>query len=355
MRPNTPPKLAVVLVNLGTPDEPTAPAVRRYLRQFLSDTRVIEIPKVLWAIILNLFILPFRPKRVAHAYASIWEDDSPIRSILQQQVTLLQQRFDEDVAQNSQVNTGQIQAKFAVKVFAGMTYGKPALTEVLDEIHQQGIEHLVVLPLYPQYSAATVGAAFDVVAKWGLKQRNLPNVSVVKDYFHHPAYIKALANSVKRYQQEHGKPDKLLMSFHGIPQPNEDKGDPYARRCRCTAGQLAHELGLNEDEWLCSFQSRFGKQEWVKPYTDVILKEWGEAGVASVQVISPAFSADCLETLEELQIENRDNFLQAGGQSYAYIPALNTDDQHIDLMQALTLPLIDAWRQTLVGFVASED
>lgn len=340
MKPQHAPTIAVILVNLGTPDAPTAPAVRRYLRQFLSDTRVVEIPPLIWAVILNLFILPTRPKRVAQAYASIWDGDSPIRLILQEQVTALQQRFDEQVELSP----------FTVQVRAAMTYGKPALPQVLNELSEQGVEHMVVLPLYPQYSASTVGAVFDSVARWGMGKRNLPAISFIKDYFAHPAYIQALADSVRRYQAEHGKPDKLLMSFHGIPKVNEDKGDPYARRCRCVAAQLAQALQLSEDEWLCSFQSRFGKQEWVKPYTDVVLTEWGQTGVTSVQVISPVFSADCLETLEELAVENQETFLHAGGQRYGYIPALNADQAHIELLMELTKPHVTAWRQTLKGW-----
>jgi len=339
MRPTTPPTIAVVLVNLGTPDAPTVPAVRSYLKQFLSDTRVIEIPKLLWAIILNLFVLPNRPKRVAAAYASIWQDgDSPMRLILNEQVKQLQARFDKAP---TSVN---------VKVLPAMTYGKPGLEGLLTELSAQKIEQIIVLPLYPQYSASTTGAVFDVVARWGMSQRNLPSVSLVKDYFAHPLYIQALVESIQRFQATHGKPEKLLFSFHGIPKPYEDKGDPYARRCRCTAAQVAQVLGLKDSEWECSFQSRFGKQEWVKPYTDATLTDWGQQGVKSVQVISPSFSADCLETLEELAVENKHTFQSNGGGEYHYIPALNADDKHIDLIQALAMPHVMAWQDNLTGW-----
>lgn len=340
MKPHHRPTIAVILVNLGTPDAPTVPAVRRYLRQFLSDTRVVEIPPLLWAIILNLFVLPIRSKRVAQAYASIWDGDSPIRRILFQQASALQQRFDEQAER----------LPFKVQVCAAMTYGNPALSQVLDELSEQGVEQMVILPLYPQYSASTTGAVFDGVARWGMGKRHLPAISFVKDYFAHPNYIQALADSVRRYQAEHGKADKLLMSFHGIPKVNEDKGDPYAKQCRYVAHKLAQALQLSEEEWLCAFQSRFGQQEWVKPYTDVVLTEWGQHGVASVQIISPAFSSDCLETLEELVVENRHTFLHAGGQSYGYIPALNADQAHIDLLVELTMPHVSAWQQTLTGW-----
>ena len=338
MKPNKPPRIAILLVNLGTPDEPTAPAVRRYLKQFLSDPRVIEIPQFLWAIILNLFVLPSRPKRVAAAYASVWKGDSPIRRILAQQVEKLQSRLDGSLA------------PFEVSVHSAMTYGNPGLPDVMDSLRNEGVDHFVILPLFPQYSATSGGAVYDAVTKWSLKQRNLPNLTIVKDYFAHPLYIKALADSIRRFQAVHGKPEKLMFSFHGIPQPYADKGDPYPKRCKCTAAQVAQELGLTEDEWIISFQSRFGKQEWVKPYTDVTLEEWGKAGVRSVQVVSPAFSADCLETLEELAMENRDNFINAGGKEYHYIPALNDDEAHIDLMEALAKPLAAGWAATLEGW-----
>lgn len=332
-------RTAVILLNLGTPDEPTASAVRRYLRQFLSDTRVIEIPMFIWKIILNLFVLPSRSKRVALAYKEIWgvggdtdeKADSPIRHLINKQASLLQQRID------ARVGEGQ------VVVTRAMTYGNPSITHTFDQLQAEGVEQFIILPLFPQYSSTSTGAAYDAISQWTKSRRNLPGITIIKDYYNHPAYIRALAESVRAFQAEHGKPQKLLMSFHGIPQPYADKGDPYADRCRQTAKLLADRLGLHDEEWQCSFQSRFGAQEWVKPYTDVTLEEWGKAGVDSVQVISPAFSADCLETLEELAVENRDNFLNAGGKHYDYIPALNVDAAHIDLMAAITLPLIDAW------------
>lgn len=338
MKPKLPPRIAVLLINLGTPDEPTAPAVRRYLRQFLSDPRVIEIPQFLWAIILNLFVLPSRPKRVAEAYASIWDGDSPMRNILNGQVELLQSRLADTAA------------PFRVSVHPAMSYGNPGLPDVMDKLRSEGVDHFVMLPLFPQYSATSTGAVYDAITKWSLKQRNLPNMTVVKDYFAHPLYIKALADSIRRFQAKHGKPEKLMFSFHGIPQPYADKGDPYPQRCKCTAAQIAHALGLGEDEWIISFQSRFGKQEWVKPYTDAVLKDWGESGVNSVQIISPAFSADCLETLEELAIENRETFIHAGGKEYHYIPALNMDEGHIELIEALATPLVKGWAGTLDGW-----
>ena len=334
MLPQKTAPLGVVLVNLGTPDAPTPVAVRRYLRQFLSDRRVIEIPPILWQLILNLFILPFRPKRVAKLYASIWQGDSPMRAILQQQVSLLQQQLE-----------GCLPTE--IKVRAAMTYGNPSVDSVLSQLKAEGVEHIVVLPLFPQFSATSSAPVYDAVQRWTAVQRNLVNLSIIKDYFAHPSYIAAMAQSIKDFRAVHGSAQKLLMSFHGIPQPYADKGDPYPKRCRCTAAQIAQALGLKEDEWAISFQSRFGKQEWVKPYTDKLLEQWAQAGVESVQIVSPAFSADCLETLEELAEENKHTFLAAGGKHYAYIPALNSRPDHIKLMADLVTPHLHAFWQTM--------
>lgn len=321
-------KMAVLLVNLGTPDAPTPKAVSRFLREFLSDQRVIEIPQLLWQIILNLFVIPLRAKRVAHAYDSIWENgDSPMRIILMAQAAALSHKLTE-------------LRQTEVEVLPVMTYGNPSLTHALDRLHDSGVEQIVVLPLFPQYSATSTGAVFDVVSRWLQAQRNLPSVTLIKDYYAHPIFIQALADSVRRYQAIHGLPEKLLMSFHGIPQPYADRGDPYPERCHATAKLLAQALGLSDDAWAISFQSRFGRQEWVKPYTNVILAEWAKSSVKSVQVISPAFSADCLETLEELAVENRQTFLVAGGERYAYIPALNEDGLHIEMMASLVQPYL---------------
>lgn len=336
MSSTKPAPLGVVLVNLGTPDAPTPEAVRRYLREFLSDRRVIEIPPLLWQIILNLFVLPFRPKRVAKLYASIWDQqgDSPMRRILQEQVLALEQTLQ-----------GVIPTE--IKVRAAMTYGNPGLASTLDGLMGEGVEQIVVLPLFPQYSATSSAPVYDAVQRWSARKRNLPSLTIIKDYFAHPTFIQALAQSVLDYRQQHGGAQKLLMSFHGIPQPYADKGDPYPERCHGTANRLAQALGLKENEWAISFQSRFGKQEWVKPYTDKLLEEWGKAGVESVQVVSPAFSADCLETLEELASENKHVFQEAGGKDYAYIPALNSRADHIRLLADLVTPHLQAFWQTM--------
>ena len=329
------PKVSIIVANLGTPDEASVAGVRRFLAQFLSDQRVIEIPKPIWQIILRLFILPFRPKRVAEAYASVWREDSPMREILFEQVKQIQAQLPQQFPE------------FELNIVPAMSYGNPGIQQVLQNLTQDPHDHLILLPLFPQYSATSTAPLYDALAKWTLKQRNLPGISIVRDYYQHPLYIQALAQSVRDFRAEHGTADKLLMSFHGIPQPYADKGDPYADRCRITAKLVAQQLGLTEDQWAVSFQSRFGKQEWVKPYTDALLEDWAKQGVKSVQIMSPAFSADCLETLEELAIENAENFKAAGGQSYAYIPALNTRSDHLQLLSHLLQANLEALRQTL--------
>ncbi|APX61761.1 MULTISPECIES: ferrochelatase [Acinetobacter] len=329
------PKVTIILANLGTPDAPTVPAVRTFLQQFLSDQRVIEIPKPVWQIILRLFILPFRPKRVAQAYAQVWAKDSPMREILLQQVEAVRAELTQRYPQ------------FELNVVPAMTYGNPNIQTVLSQISAQPQDHVILLPLFPQYSATSTAPLYDAVARWVLTQRNLPGLSLIRDYYQHPLFIQALAQSVRDYQAIHGKPEKLLMSFHGIPQPYADKGDPYADRCRITGKLVAKALGLSEDQYAISFQSRFGKQEWVKPYTDALIEEWGKQGVKSIQVMSPAFSADCLETLEELAMENADTFKANGGERYSYIPALNSREDHLQLLNSLLQANLDALTHTL--------
>ena len=328
-------KVTVIVANLGTPDAPTVPAVRQFLKEFLSDQRVIEIPSLLWKVILHAFVLPFRPKRVSEAYASVWTSDSPMREILFKQVELIQAKLIE----NNQ--------DFELNIVPAMTYGNPSIHAALDKISLNPQDHLILFPLFPQYSATSSAPLYDAVSKWVLTQRNLPGLSIIRDYYQHPVFIEAVAQSVLDYQKVHGQAEKLLMSFHGIPQPYADKGDPYADRCRITAQKVAEKLGLNEQQWAISFQSRFGKQEWVKPYTDQILKDWAEQGVKSVQVLSPAFSADCLETLEELAVENRELFLGQGGETYAYIPALNANLDHIEMLSSFIQAQLDALKTTL--------
>ena len=326
-------RIGIILANLGTPDAPTAPAVRRYLREFLSDTRVIEVPRLIWFFILRLFILPLRPRRVAEAYASIWADESPMRTTLLAQVAAVEARLQA------------LHPDLDITVLPGMSYGNPGFRQALDTLRDAHIEQLIVLPLFPQFSATSTGPLYDQLGDWVKLQRNLPGLHVVRDYHVHPAYVTALAESIRAHWASYRRADKLLFSFHGIPQPYADKGDPYPDQCRATARAVVAELGLAEGEWEQSFQSRFGLQEWVKPYTDKLLETWGHDGVASVQVLCPAFSADCLETLEEIAVENHDEFIKAGGKCYEYIPALNASPAHVELFVSLLQGPVQAMRR----------
>lgn len=318
-------KTAVVIVNLGTPDDSSTGAVRRYLKQFLSDPRVVEAPKWLWFWVLRLFILPFRPRLASAKYQLVWEQDSPIRLITKAQAEALSQRLP-------------------VKVVYGMTYGEPNLVNVLDELQQEDIERILILPMYPQYSATTNGAVADVVARWVMKQREVPEILQVKDYWQQPLWVQAIAQSVREYRAVHGGENaRLLMSFHGIPKEYEDKGDRYGERCRLSAEAIAQALELKNDEWAYSFQSRFGPKEWLPPYTDKTVEQWAQEGDKRIQVICPGFSADCLETLEEISMENREIFLANGGEQLDYIPALNADIAHIDALIAICEPYLQAW------------
>ncbi|MEH6650234.1 MAG: ferrochelatase [Motiliproteus sp.] len=327
-------KSAVILVNLGTPAEPTAEAVRAFLKQFLWDRRVIEgrgVRRLFWWLVLNLIVLRIRPAKVAKLYAAIWDQDSPMRKILNLQVAALQQRLQQRHVDNSPA------------VFAAMTYGEPGLEPLLKKLHQQGYRRLLVMPLYPQYSATSTGPVFDIVARFQLAQRDVCDVRILKDYHDHPLFIDALAQSVEHHWASTGRAEKLLMSFHGIPKSYADQGDPYVQQCLETARLLAAKLALNEEQYQATFQSRFGPAEWVKPYTDKTLEELAKSGVKSVDMLSPAFSADCLETLEEIALQNREVFVDAGGEDYHYIPALNDDSAHIDLLQQLVHEQISTW------------
>ena len=320
------PKTAVLLVNLGSPDQPTPAAVRRYLKEFLSDRRVVEgdgIMRLIWLTVLNCIILTFRPRKVARLYASIWDQDSPLRLILNQQVAALQLALQKQLPQRD------------IQVFSAMTYGNPGLTARLDELTQAGYRKILVLPLYPQYSATTTAPIYDQITGFQQKTRDFPDIRVVHDYHDHPLYISALAESVKAFRADKPQSDKLMLSYHGIPQEYADKGDPYPQHCHRTSELLAKELGLTTDQWQTTFQSRFGPKAWLQPYTDKTLEKLPESGVKRVDIICPAFSADCLETLEEIAVENRDVFMAAGGEQYRYIPALNAEPAMVRLMVSL--------------------
>jgi len=321
----------VLLVNLGTPESPSPADVRRYLKEFLWDSRVVELPRPLWWLVLNLVILNTRPRRSARAYAKVWtEEGSPLMVISRQQHAALQAALEQ-------------QPGAPVKVVLAMRYGKPSIAAGMQELRAAGVKRLLVLPLYPQYSATTTAAIVDAVADELRRWRVLPELRFINDYHEHPSYIEALADSVRRYQAVHGEPDRLLLSFHGIPQDYVDAGDPYATQCYRTAALLVQALDLPEDRWQLSFQSRLGPKQWLQPYTDHTLKSLGEKGVKNIQVICPGFSVDCLETLEEVSMENRDIFLEAGGEQYGYIPCLNDDAAHIRLFSELVSQHTQGW------------
>ena len=310
----------VVLVNLGTPEAPTPEAVRRYLRQFLSDGRVVEIPKPVWWMILNLFILPLRSRKSAHAYATIWtERGSPLM--------FLSRDLTDAVAK--QLATNDILTDLA------MCYGEPSVPAQLATLKAQGATRFLILPLYPQYSAASTGAVFDAVAKTLLRWRHVPEVHYLDHYHDHPAYIEAAARSIQTFWQEHGRAPFLLMSFHGLPEISRAQGDPYYDQCLTSARLIAEALNLRDDEWQVCFQSRFGPARWLQPYCIDVLQNMPSRGIHEVDLVCPGFAVDCLETLEEIAIANKEAFMTAGGRQYRYIPALNDSADHVNLLTTL--------------------
>ncbi|MCP6060841.1 ferrochelatase [Klebsiella pneumoniae] len=314
-------KTGILLANLGTPDAPTPGAVKRYLRQFLSDKRVVDTSRLLWWPLLRGVILPIRSPRVAKLYQSVWmEEGSPLMVYSRRQQQALAARLPD------------------TPVALGMSYGSPSLASAVDDLLAQGVEHIVVLPLYPQYSCSTVAAVWDELARILAKKRAIPGISFIRDYAEHPDYIHALAASVRASFAVHGEPDLLLLSYHGIPQRYANQGDNYPQRCRDTTRELVSALGLPPERVMMTFQSRFGREPWLTPYTDETLKMLGEKGTKHIQVLCPGFAADCLETLEEIAVQNREIFLEAGGKQYEYIPALNADAAHIEMMVNLTAP-----------------
>ncbi|CAK0760345.1 Ferrochelatase [Gammaproteobacteria bacterium] len=323
--------LGILLANLGTPSTPTPAAVRRYLAEFLWDPRVVELPRWLWWFILHGVVLRVRPSRSAHAYQKVWTvQGSPLLAIGRRQAAALQDTLRSRL-------TG------SVTIALGMRYGDPSIATALEELRRTGIHRLLVLPLYPQYAGATTGATFDAVAAELRTWRRVPELRMVGDYHSHVPYLEALAQGIREAWAERERPDQLLFSFHGLPQRVVDAGDPYSDQCRATAQGVAERLELAEGQWAVSFQSRFGREEWVRPYTDQTLREWAVAGVRSVDIICPGFAADCLETLEEVALQNRDLFLMAGGKTYHYLPALNDRSDHILALAELILAQIQGW------------
>ena len=310
-------KQGVLLVNLGTPDEPTAPAVKRFLSQFLHDKRVVDMTRWLWCPLLHGVILPIRAPKVAKLYQSVWMDEgSPLMVYSQRQAAKLAAQLD-------------------IPVELAMTYGNPSLLSGLQALMAQGVEEVIVLPLYPQYSATTTAAVSDGLTLAFKQMAVIPSYRLVRDYHQHPLYIKALADSVRRSWQKNGQADYLLCSYHGIPQRFADNGDIYPIHCQQTTQLLQQELGLSDERIGMTYQSRFGREEWLQPYTDKTLETLPSKGIKSIDVMTPAFAADCLETLEEISEECQALFKQYGGEHFNFIPCLNDDDGHIEMMRAL--------------------
>jgi ferrochelatase len=327
----TPARTAILLVNLGTPEAATPAAVRSYLKEFLSDPRVVEIPKPLWWLILNGVILRVRPAKSAAKYAAIWDKEgSPLKVHTERQAKLLRGLLG-------------VRGQRDLVVDYAMRYGNPSIGSVLARLKQQRCERILVLPLYPQYAASTTATALDAVAEHFRQVRNIPELRMVKHFHDHPAYIAALAAGVSKHWAEHGKPERLLMSFHGLPRYTLARGDPYHCECQKTARLLAEALALAPDRYQLSFQSRFGRAEWLQPYTAVTLAQWGKQGLRRVDVVCPGFVADCLETLEEIGIEGKAEFLRAGGKEFHVIPCLNESDAWIQALAQIASEHLQGW------------
>jgi len=324
-------RTGVLITNLGTPAAPEKRALKAYLREFLWDPRVVELPRPLWWLILNGIILNVRPARSAAAYRTVWTDrGSPLL------VHTLAQR---DALRSALRTTYGDE----IVVECAMRYGEPSMSTVLQQLFDRGVRRLLVLPLYPQYSGATTASTFDRLAEDFSRRRWLPELRFVSHYHDHPAYIEALADSIAAHRGRHGAAELLLFSFHGVPRRYLDEGDPYHCECLKTARLVAAHLGLAAGDYRVTFQSRFGREEWLQPYTDVTLKALPNEGVKSVQVVCPGFAADCLETLEEIGVENRDYFLMAGGERYDYIPCLNSSAQHIAALSRIVTENLGHW------------
>ena len=323
-------KIGVLITNLGTPDAPNKEELKVYLNQFLSDPRVIELPKILWQILLKLVILQIRPSKSAEAYKQIWTDKgSPLLDIANRQLNKIQTSFS---SKNENI------------VFeVGMRYGNPSIPDALSKLQKKQIRRLLVLPMYPQYCAATTGSTFDEVTNVLQKWRWIPEMRFINQYFEEKNYIEALSNSIKSFWKKNKKPQKIIFSYHGIPKRYLTNGDPYHCFCLKTTRLVKEHLELSDDEIMTTFQSRFGKAEWLKPYTSETLKELPKQGIKNIHIISPGFSSDCLETLEELEEENKEYFMESGGENYHYIPCLNDHDDHIDLFVNLIKKHIQGW------------
>ncbi len=322
--------IGILLINLGTPDKPTPSSIKTYLREFLSDTRVIEMPQIVWQLILRGFVLPFRPKKLAEKYSQIWfEEGSPLLVYSQDQAKGVEERLRKQ--------------GLDVHCELGMRYGNPSIQSAMDKLQQKGCERILVLPLYPQYAASTTATAIDTVNRYAARRRNQPEMRFIKRYADDKGYINCMANKVKQFWQEKGMPDYLLLSYHGLPRQVIELGDPYYRDCMDTTMRLKEALGAEGHRVKASFQSRFGAQEWVQPYTEPTLRDWAKKGVKRVDVMCPGFLADCLETLEEIQIECHDAFLEDGGEELNYIPCLNNDANWLDALTDIAKRNLGGW------------
>lgn len=329
-------RIGVLLVNLGTPESPSPGAIRRYLRQFLSDRRVVEVPRPIWWLILNLLILPLRPFKLAKTYGSVWhKEGSPLMVISRQQHQALQVALGDTAV-----------------VELAMTYGEPSIANALARLKALGADRVLVLPLYPQYSATTTAAASDAVFRVLMQDRDPPALRLIRQYHDDPAYIEVLAQTVERHWAEQGRGDHLLVSFHGIPQRNVLRGDPYHCQAHKTERLLRERLGVDAEAMSLSFQSRLGKMPWLQPYTDQHVTQLAQRGVKQLDVICPGFAADCLETLEEVAIGYGETFTHAGGTALRYIPALNAQPAHIDMLADLVRRHLQGWGESRVESAA---
>lgn len=323
-------RVGVMLANLGTPDEPTPDAIRRFLREFLSDPRVIEIPKLIWWPILNGPILTFRPRKLVHRYQSIWMNQgSPLLVYTQRQAAGIREIFN--------------QRGMDVEVETGMRYGNPSIQRGLLSLRDKGCEQILIVPLYPQYAASTTATVVDEVTRVASHLRNQPALRFIKRFNTDPLFINPLGDKIAGFWQQNGRPQKLVMSFHGLPQRVVDMGDPYCKDCYQTAEALANYLGLKDDQYMVTFQSRFGRAKWLEPYTEPTVQKLAGQGITDIDVVCPGFLTDCLETLEEIQLEVREAFLAAGGKQYRYIPALNDDSAWIESLANLVQSHLQGW------------
>jgi len=329
-------KIGVLLVNLGTPDAPTTSAVRKYLAEFLSDPRIVEMPRIIWWLILNIIILNIRPQRSKKLYKKIWSKDGSPLLVISNNIV-------------SKIKNSKNILKKNILIDLAMRYGNPSIKKALDNYRENNINKLVVIPMFPQYSAATTASIFDKLSSEMKTWRNIPDIRFLSTYHDEPSYISACAHRIKHHWEKEKKSKKLIFSFHGLPQVNLHKGDPYHCYCHKTAEMIAKELKISESDYIVTFQSRFGNQVWLQPYTDEVLENLAKEGVDSVDIFCPGFLCDCLETLEEINIQSRENYISCGGIFFNYISALNDSDENIKSMENIILQEIMDWDNHIIN------